>query len=617
MKPRIAGIASERPDAVRDFSRQMAERFAADGPEAVRTILWPEDRPVVAVVISGLRRPPVLQWTAPDGSFVVVDGEVFELGDGMHTNGGAANGATAPNGLLSRLFDLYRQDDVAALARIDAAAGIVIWDASRRQLRVLRDPLGLATTFHATRNGDVLFASEMGSLLEAGVPRRIDPDTVDYYLSKGYAPGPWTFIEGIRKIPPGHALTYRPGAAPKVLRYFRQPTHPKLALERGERNEAIREHLSRAIRLRSDPARSTAVLVGGIDSMLILGAVVRLVGAPADAFTFRYADYDGPFNEEGPARALATTLGVRHETIACGPGDIANNLMRILQDYGEPLAWGLHSCMVRTLVRNDVQTIFTGNEPTWNLRKLDLAAIRYRRVPGAIRGLVRAGWPIARRLVPRYARAGTAMMRADRTGLPPQFIHSTILSEEQRQRVYLHPEQAAAGLDASEALFIDALDEIRDEDPYDQARLLLDRFFNANGPLFWNSVWARSYDLVVRLPYCYRELRDFFYRLSAETPAKIYLRDFASTVVPPEAANAPRLPQEIPIGHWFRGPLRSLLQDGLSADAVRAAGLRPDAVNALLKDHLDGRAEHSWRLWVLLALVTWQTTILPRLGKAH
>ena len=458
-------------------------------------------------------------YRAPDGAFVVLDGEVYDFGDDMPTEvpgTGAVNQA-------ERIFQLYQQRGSAGLARVDAGATITIWNPDNRELRIFRDACGIVTAFYGTQNGDTVFASDMETLLAAGVPRRIDRQTIDYYLSKGYAPGPWCFIEGIRKIPPGHQLACQPGSTPNVTRYFRQVTKPKLSVSRKQRNERIGGLLAQALRRRCEPDRTTAVLVsGGIDSMLILSSLVRHVGARVEAYTFSYSDYSGPFNEADPARKLAAHLGVRHETVLYQPKDIADGLQQILRDYGEPLAWGLHSFMLRSMARREVGTIFTGVEPEWNLRKVDLAAIRYRQLPvaiaqcasreaGELRGVHCHNWR-AERL--RYC-------KRERNGLPPQFLRSSIMDEDLRRAIYVDPDWARNCAQASLELFLAALDELRDEDPYDQARLLDHRFLDADGVLFWNSVWARSYDLVVRHPYCDRDLRDFFLSTEGRHAGKI------------------------------------------------------------------------------------------------
>jgi asparagine synthase (glutamine-hydrolysing) len=606
MRMRIAGIAGSRLTAVPDFVRMATARFAAEAPGKSTVLAFPEQQPLVAVVIADGRRPPVRFWRGADGSFAILDGEIYDFGDGS-----AVKSSEVPaDEHARRLFEIYRRSGANGIARLDAAAAMIVFDASRRELRVFRDVSGVITTFHATVDGDAIFASEMATLLDAGVPKRIDRQTVDYYLSKGYAPAPWTFIEGVRKIPPAHVLTMKPGTPPSTTRYFRQVTSPKLRLDTGQRHERMRELFVQSLRRRHDTEQPNAVLLSaGIDSILVLGSLVKLVGAPARAFTFRYADYEGRFNEEEPARRLADYLGVKHEVIPYGPADIADGLSTILKEYGEPLAWGLHSFMLRQLARPDVRVILTGLEPEFNLRPIDVAAIRYRSLPAPVRWALRTGWKVARPALPKYQRAIGSIFRTERNGLPPQFVHSSILCEEARRAVYVDPEWARSGSQASERLFLSALDEIRDEDPYDQARLLDDRYLNGDAPMFWTSVWGRTYDLVMRHPHYDRDWRDFFYSLPADRPAKSHFREFAATFLPHEFAYLPKLPQEVPIGDWFRGPLQDFARQRLAPDALPTNLFRPAMVQRLLAEHIEGRADHAWRIWALISLSSWASML--------
>lgn len=603
---RIAGIAGSNSSSVTDFIRIAAARFEGQSPGRSRVLAFPEQQPLFAVVVGDDRRPPVRVWREPDGSFAVLDGEIYDFGDGSTVK----SSELSDDEHARRLFEIYRREGTTGIGQLDAAAAMVIFDAPLRELQVFRDVSGVVTTFHATVNGDAVFASEMETLLKAGVPKKIDRQTVDYYLSKGYAPAPWTFIEGVRKIPPAHVLAMKTGATPAVTRYYRQVASPKIHMDAGARLERMREVIPQALRRRHDTERKTAVLLsGGIDSMLVLGALVKLVGAPARAFTFRYANYEGRFNEEEPARKVSEYLGVEHEIIPYEPSDIAEGLPKILKEYGEPLAWGLHSYMLRHMVRSDVGVILTGTEPEYNLRPVDIAAIRYRSLPTLARWALRTGWGVARHALPKYERAIGAILRTEQNGLPPQFVHSSILGEEARRAIYVDPDWVQTGSQASERLFSAALQELLDEDPYDQARLLDDRYLNAEGSLFWTSIWARTYDLTIRHPHCDRDVRNFFYSLPAAPPAKEHFHRFAATFLPHEFAYVPKSPQEIPIGHWFRGPLRDFVRQRLSPDAIPADLFRPDMIQKLVADHVEGRADHTWRIWALISLSTWASTL--------
>ena len=62
----------------------------------------------------------------------------------------------------------------------------------------------------------------------------------------------------------------------------------------------------------------------------------------------------------------------------------------------------------------------------------------------------------------------------------------------------------------------------------------------------------------------------------------------------------------IPIHDWFRGELRELAMDVLTAPRVGQRGLlRPEAVRRMLDDHVSGRSREGVRIWALLFLEMW------------
>jgi asparagine synthase (glutamine-hydrolysing) len=63
----------------------------------------------------------------------------------------------------------------------------------------------------------------------------------------------------------------------------------------------------------------------------------------------------------------------------------------------------------------------------------------------------------------------------------------------------------------------------------------------------------------------------------------------------------------IPVGEWFRGELRPGIEEILRDPATRARGHFDVAeTERLLTEHIDGRADHTPRLWNLAVLELWQ-----------
>jgi asparagine synthase (glutamine-hydrolysing) len=89
---------------------------------------------------------------------------------------------------------------------------------------------------------------------------------------------------------------------------------------------------------------------------------------------------------------------------------------------------------------------------------------------------------------------------------------------------------------------------------------------------------------------------------------KAALRRAFADLVPAELAARPKTGFGIPLGDWFRGPLRELAGDVLVGSA--RSQLRASVVEGLLDEHVARRRDHGHRLWCLLVLELWQRTWL-------
>ena len=107
------------------------------------------------------------------------------------------------------LVHLYEDEGPEMLAHLHGMFAFAVWDARRRQLLLARDRLGQKPLVYRCEPGRLLFASELKSLLQVpGVPREIDPQALDEYLTYQYVPHPRTIFRGIAKLPPGHLAVY-------------------------------------------------------------------------------------------------------------------------------------------------------------------------------------------------------------------------------------------------------------------------------------------------------------------------------------------------------------------------------------------------------------------------
>ena len=164
-------------------------------------------RRLAIIDLAGGRQP----LSNEDGSvWVVFNGEIYNFRD-LRRRLEAAGHRFRTHSDTEVLVHLYEDEGPEFLTRLNGMFALALWDAKRRLL-LARDRLGKKPLVYRHEPGRLLFASELKSILQVpGVPREIDPQALDEYLTYQYVPHPRTIFRGIAKLPPGHYAVYRDG----------------------------------------------------------------------------------------------------------------------------------------------------------------------------------------------------------------------------------------------------------------------------------------------------------------------------------------------------------------------------------------------------------------------
>jgi asparagine synthase (glutamine-hydrolysing) len=469
--------------------------------------------------------------------------------------------------------------------------------------------------FYTRVGGRLLVSTDLPSLLAAGADPAIDLQAVDCFFARGYLPAPLTFVKSIRKLGPGELLRATPGHTEVVEHYFHPTAIPALTPDKRTRTREIRTRLVSAVARRKAPRGATGVLLSaGVDSSLVLGTLVKECGASAEAFTFHYSNYEGLFNEAERARLLATELGIKHHRITCGPHDLVDSLPALMRAYGEPLTFGLHSFMMHEAKKTGLSVVLTGvGSDGLSISESGFASLAFRALPDSMRAasrwaLVRAGTAVG-----TFAAKTRAALWSEQNQLP-SCCYPAIAANDLRFRYYGDKSWAAVADDETRETFACIARHFERESPIAQWRFVGHRAFMAEASLFWNAVWSRAYDIQLRHPFFDNELNDYVMRLGHFGRGKRYIRDVAEQILPEWVANAPKIHQTIPIGDWFRGPLRSFLEEHLNKETLGDL-FDVSMIETLKREHIRGRTDHTWRLWSLIAFTVWRNQILQDLTQ--
>ena len=150
-----------------------------------------------------------------------------------------------------------------------------LWDARRERLILTRDRMGEKPLYLFERDGFLMFASEMKSLLASGlIPFELDARAVNLYFHYQYVPEPLTAVKGVRKLDAARMLIVDVKSwRVEEKTYWRIDDAPALS---GEPKDLIRAQLEEVSELivRSDLPVGVA-LSGGLDSSVVAAFAAR------------------------------------------------------------------------------------------------------------------------------------------------------------------------------------------------------------------------------------------------------------------------------------------------------------------------------------------------------
>jgi asparagine synthase (glutamine-hydrolysing) len=137
--------------------------------------------------------------------------------------------------------------------------------------------------------------------------------------------------------------------------------------------------------------------------------------------------------------------------------------------------------------------------------------------------------------------------------------------------------------------------------------------------------FSMAHSIEARTPFLDNGLVDLVRRIPAatrtrRTDLKYLLREAVAPLLPQSLLAAPKRGFVIPLGKWLRGPLRTAAEDLLSPDRLKQQGLfTARFYEDYVKPHLDGRADHTHRVWAAIMFQLWHRRFvedLPRCAPA-
>ena len=548
-----------------------------------------------------------------DGSVqIIFNGEIYNF-EALRAELSARGHVFRTRSDTEVIVHAYERWGTDCVSRLRGMFAFAIWDARLGRLFLARDRFGKKPLFVYSRDGVLLFASEIKSLLQfPGVTPRVNHSALWDYFRYRYVPGPATLFAGVRKLMPGSWMLCDANGTTESI-YYLPPDGLRLqaAARCADPVGGFLELLEESVRIRMmSDVPFGAFLSGGIDSSAVVGLMARHSSLPVKTFSVGFAE--AAYSELAHARTIAELFRTEHHELVVSEAHLLEHLPALARFRDVPVAEpsDIPIFLLASEARRTVKMVLTGEGSDEMLggypkHVYESYVAAYQWLPlGLRRALIE---PAARALPYRFRRAKTAIANlgieswAQRM---PRWFGALTNDDCARLLTFAPPPVdgregvplcAAPGDSALRAILY-----------FDQTSWLPDNLLERGDRMTMGA------SIEARMPFLDHELAGFVsalpdaWRVRAFTTKRI-LRLAMQRLLPARILQRPKIGFRVPVNEWFRTSMRDYLLEHLTGADVRTRDYyRPEELQRLLREHIDGRQNHEKLLWCLLNLEIWQ-----------
>lgn len=515
----------------------------------------------------------------------------------------------------------YEEWGAEVVRHLRGMFAFAIWDAPEERLLLGRDRPGIKPLHYYQDGEKFVFGSEIKSILQCErVPREVNLDALDRFLTFEYVFSPETIFQGIHKLPPGHILMLNKDGSVKLEEYWDALPAPDDTLDEIDCARSLAELLEESVKMRmiSDVPLG-ALLSGGVDSSSIVAFMARHSDRPVKTFSIGFEDQS--YNELEYARLVSQRFGTEHHEQIIKPDavDLVENLVRNLDEpFGDFSIFPTY--LVSKMAREHVTVALSGDGGDelfagYDTYIADSVARQYQKIPAIFRHRLLPG--VLRHVPPSSQKKGL-INRAKRfvegTLLPDDLMHTRwmiFLQDREKQQLYANELLDAYTRGNSYRYIQDYFRRSQGQTPLAQQGYVDIKTYLTDDILVKVDRMSMAPSLEARVPFLDHHVMEF----AAAIPSRLKLKGLTTKhilkkavwdIVPREILTRGKEGFSIPIKNWLAQELRPLMEDTLSETRLEQRGyFQPAYVRQLITEHLDGRENHSHRLWALMMVEIW------------
>jgi asparagine synthase (glutamine-hydrolysing) len=524
----------------------------------------------------------------------------------------------------------YEEYGAECVKKFRGMFAFAVWDGRTRRLFAARDRLGIKPFYYALHNGTLIFASEIKSILASGLfQASVNYQALPEFFAFGQTVDDATLFQGIRKLMPGHWLSYD-GNDIKTHKYWDwQFDEPSKYLDDNFYIERFGELLEDAVRthLMSDVPVGL-FLSGGLDSSLIAAIMAKLHPQQVDTFTVGFEDHY--YSEFDHARTVATHVGTRHHEALITAKEFFDVIPKLIEHEDEPLkgAASVALYFISKLASEHVKVVLTGegsdelfagyNDRYW-VTLLNRRLVRFGGIfiPTALRKQVvrKLLWQLPLPLALKKKISHTIVyLSPNLDGIFFDNFHAIFTAEMQAELFCGEPHRGFSGVDPyanANALF-----ERSNAQNFLHQLLYTDVNMDLVELLMKQDQMSMAASIESRVPFLDHLLVEFagtippHLRLKGRAGKRL-VKKVAENYLPYEIVHRSKMGFPVPFDNWLKDDSAGMIDAVLLDDKTKNRGyFNLPYIEKLLKSHRRGQRDYQNQIWMLLNFELWHRVFL-------
>lgn len=533
---------------------------------------------------------------------IVFNGEIYnykELREELISKGHVFSN-NADTEVLIHGYEEYGED---LLKKLRGMFAFVIWDSKKKKLFGARDFFGIKPFYYALVDGQLVFASEIKSILKyTPYKKEMNRDALENYLTFQYSVLPETFFKGIYKLMPSHSITFENGKV-DIKRYWEPVFEP-------DENTGLNELVDKIDSAMQDSIKKHKISDVEVGSFLSSGVDSSYVAAcfkGDKTFTVGF-DYE-KYNEIDYAKALSEKIKIDNYSKLISTEEYWDILPTVQYHMDEPLAdpSAIALYFVSKTAAEHVKVSLSGEGADEFFGGYNIY-----REPFSLRPLTRLPRPVRKLLgamasaIPFKIKGKNYLIRGSKD-VEERFIGNAFLfNEKDREKILKSPSGRYDHRELTKPYY----DKVKNLDDTTKMQYIDIHFWLIGDILLKADKMSMANSLEVRVPFLDKEVFEVArhvplkYKVTKEN-TKYAMRQAAHRYLPDMVAEKKKLGFPVPIRIWLRDEkYYGIVKEAFTSKAA-AEFFKTGEIVKLLDEHKNGKNDNSRKIWAIYMFLVW------------